>query len=68
MADFAGKNVLVLGGSRGIGAAIVRWRQIRRPVAKSVQVHSGTPLPNKGEIFQETTLVAARGTTRYFGF
>ena len=24
MADFTGKNVLVLGGSRGIGAAIVR--------------------------------------------
>ena len=24
MSDFAGKNVLVLGGSRGIGAAIVR--------------------------------------------
>jgi hypothetical protein len=25
MADFAGKNVLGLGASRGIGAAIVRW-------------------------------------------
>ena len=24
MADFSGKNVLILGGSRGIGAAIVR--------------------------------------------
>src|SRR3546814_1935133 len=24
MSDFAGKNILVLGGSRGIGAAIVR--------------------------------------------
>ena len=24
MADFSGKNILILGGSRGIGAAIVR--------------------------------------------
>lgn len=57
MSDFAGKNVLVLGGSRGIGAAIVR--RFARGGGKVAFTYAGSK-DAAGALAQETGAEAVR--------